>query len=67
MTGLNEEHFGQYAKAKFITTIANAMFKITHYPTRKEYEHVVSQVISKWKFLDKQFGHVSYYVSVGSS
>jgi len=63
MTGLDEQQLDKNAKAKFITTIAEAIYKVTNYATREEYEHAVSRVIAKWKFLDKQFGHVSYYVS----
>jgi len=59
MTGLNEQQLEKSAKTKFITTVAEAIYKVTSYPTRDEYEHVVLRIISKWKFLEKQFGHVS--------
>ena len=60
MIGLEEQRLVGRARAKFITTIAEAMFRYKSYPTREEYQHVAMQIIKKWEFLGRQTGHVSY-------
>lgn len=60
MIGLEEQRLVGRARAKFITTIAEAMFRFKSYPTREEYQHVAMQIIKKWEFLGRQTGHVSY-------
>lgn len=64
MIALEEQRLVGRARAKFITTIAEAMFRFKSYPTREEYQHVAMQIIKKWEFLGRQTGHVSYYTSV---
>ena len=59
MIGLEEQRLVGRARAKFITTIAEAMFRFKSYPTREEYQHVAMQIIKKWEFLGRQTGHVS--------
>jgi len=60
MVGLKEQQLVGRARAKFITTIAEAMFRFKSYPTREEYQHVAMQIIKKWEFLGRQTGYVSY-------
>ena len=63
MAGLQEEHLVGNPRRKFITAIANAIFRFKSYPTDEEYHHVAQQVIKKWKFLDTGGGCVSYMLS----
>ena len=58
--GLNEENLTGKARAKFITSIAEAIYRFKSYPTREEYEHVANQVVKKWAFMETKTGHVSY-------
>lgn len=60
MIALEEQRLVGRARAKFITKIAEAMFRYKSYPTREEYQHVAMQIIKKWEFLGRQTGHVSY-------
>ena len=62
MIALEEQRLVGRARAKFITTIAEAMFRFKSYPTREEYQHVAMQIIKKWEFLGRQTGHVSFYI-----
>lgn len=64
MIGLEEQRLVGRARAKFITTIAEAMFRYKSYPTREEYQHVAMQITKKWEFLGRQTGYVSYLVIV---
>ena len=59
MIALEEQRLVGRARAKFITTIAEAMFRFKSYPTREEYQHVAMQIVKKWEFLGRQTGHVS--------
>lgn len=45
------------ARAKFITTIAESIYRYKSYHTKSEYEHVENQ---KWSFLETRSGHVIY-------
>lgn len=58
--GLDEQNLTGRARAKFITSIAEAMYRFKSYPTKEEFEHVASQVVKKWKFLETRTGHVCY-------
>ena len=58
--GLDEENLTGKARAKFITSIAEAIYRFKSYPTREEYEHVASRMVQKWEFLETRTGHVSY-------
>ncbi len=60
--GLDNESLTGKARGKFITSIAEAVYRYKSYPTREEYEHVAHQVVRKWKFLETRTGHVSLYV-----
>ena len=59
--GLNEENLTGRARAKFITSVAGAIYLLKSYPTREEYDHVTNQMVKKWGFLDTRTGHVSYH------
>ena len=61
MAGLQEEHLVGNPRRKFITAIANSIFRFKSYPTDVEYNHVGQQVNKKWKFLDTGGGYVSNY------
>ena len=61
MVGLQEEHLVANPRRKFITAIANSIFRFKSYPTDSEYQHVGQQVIKKWKLLDTGGGCVSNY------
>lgn len=60
MAGLESENLVGNARTKFITAIANAIFRYKNYPTDEEYRHVAQQVVRKWKFLDTGAGCVSH-------
>ena len=57
--GLDEKNLTGRARAKFITSIAEAIYRFKSYPTREEYEHVANQIVKKWTFLETKTGHVS--------
>lgn len=57
--GLDEENLTGKARAKFITSIAEAVYRFKSYPTKEEYEHVANQVVKKWGFMETKTGHVS--------
>ena len=57
--GLDEKALTGRARAKFITTIAQAVFRFKSYPTADEYRHIALQIVRRWKFLDTKNGHVS--------
>ena len=48
MIALEEQRLVGRARAKFITKIAEAMFRFKSYPTREEYQHVAMQIIKKF-------------------
>lgn len=58
--GLDEQNLTGKARAKFITSIAEAMYRFKSYPTKEEFEHIASQMVKKWKFLETRTGHVCY-------
>ena len=59
-SGLDEQNLTGKARAKFITSIAEAMYRFKSYPTREEFEHVADQIVLKWKFLETKTGHMLY-------
>lgn len=63
-TGLDEKSLTGRTRAKFITSIAEAIYRFKSYPTKEEYEHVANQIVKKWAFLETRTGHVSYYSAV---
>ena len=62
--GLDQENLTGKARAKIITTIAESIYRYKSYPTREEYDHVASQMVKRWTFLDAPTGHVSLHLSV---
>ena len=44
-------------RAKFITSIAAAIYAFKSCPTKEEYDHVALQIVKK--FLESKNGHVS--------
>ena len=46
-------------RTKFISVIAEAIFRHKSYPTTEEYEHVAQQIVKKWPFLNKSGSYVS--------
>ena len=59
--GLDEKNLTGRTRAKFITSIAEAMYRFKSYPTKEEYDHVAKQIVKKWSFLDTRSGHVSFH------
>lgn len=57
--GLEEGNLTGRVRAKFITTIAEAIYRYKNYPTREEYNHVALQMVKRWTFLEMRNGHVS--------
>ena len=45
--GLDEKNLTGRARAKFITSIAEAIYRFKSYPTREEYEHVANQIVKE--------------------
>ena len=62
--GLDEKNLTGRARAKFITSITEAMYHFKSYPTKEEYHHVANQVVKKWAFLETRTGHVSFHSDV---
>lgn len=46
-------------RAKFITVIAQSIYRFKNYPTDDEYVQVVQEMVKKWPFLDDGKGLVS--------
>lgn len=49
--GMRKEHLtsrARGARGKFVTAIAEAMYRFKDYPTKEEYAHVARQVCKKW-------------------
>ena len=46
-------------RAKFITIIAQSIYRHKSYPTDEEYIHVAQELVKKWPFLDGGKGIVS--------
>ena len=61
-TGLDKHNLTGRTRAKFITAVAEAIYRFKSYPTRDEYEHVAQQIVQKWPFMDSATGHVSLYI-----
>ena len=57
--GLDQQALTGRPRAKFITTIAQAVYRFKSYPTADEYRHIAQQIVKKWKFLEAKNGHVS--------
>ena len=60
ITSLKERRLVGRTRSKFVTEIAKAMIRLKNYPGKKDYDRVARQIVSKWKFLGEQVGHVSY-------
>ena len=52
------------ARTKFVTSIAESMYRFKSYPTGEEYEHVSRQIVKKWSFLNTSTSHVSVAASL---
>ena len=50
--GLQQKMLFGKTHAKFITTVAQTIYRFKSYPTEEEYEHVVQQILKQWPFLD---------------
>lgn len=59
--GLDENNLTGRTRAKFVTAIAEAMYRFKSYPLKNEYEHVAQQIVKKWTFLEGANGHVSQF------
>ena len=55
---LNKALYGK-PRTKFITIIAQSIYRFKSYPTKEERQHVVQQIYKKWPFLDDGKGLVS--------
>ena len=49
-SGLQKKQLFGRSRTKFITTVAQAIYREKCYPTRDELEHVVQQVFKEWPF-----------------
>ena len=56
---LRNESLSGKSRAKFISVIAESIFRHKSYPTADEYEHVAQQIVKKWPFLSKGGSYVS--------
>ena len=59
--GLSDKKLIGKARAKFITTIAQSIYRYKNYPTEEEYIAVTQELIKKWPFLDEGKGIVRLY------
>ena len=62
--GLDEKNFTGRVRAKFMISIAEAIYRFKSYPTQEEYQHVARQVVKKWALLETRKGHVSFHSGV---
>ena len=53
-----EKKLTSKARAKFVTTLANAIFMLKSYPTSRELEDVSLAAIKEWEFLGSKSGFV---------
>lgn len=51
-------------RAKFITSICEAMYTFKSMPTKEEYDHVALEMLKKWSFLGSKNGHVRNYFQI---
>ena len=58
-TGLISHKLTGKPRAKFITIIAQSIYRHKSYPTDEEYIHVAQELVKKWPFLDGGKGIVS--------
>lgn len=56
---LKNETLSGKPRTKFISVIAESIFRYKSYPTTEEYEHVAQQIVKKWPFLSKSGSYVS--------
>ena len=62
--GLEKKMLYGKAHAKFITTIAQAIYRYKSFPTEDEYYHVVQALVKAWPFLDKGQGLLGYVAAL---
>lgn len=51
MEGLKNENLTGRRRAKFLTAIAEAIYRFKSYPLTPEYDRVAQQIVKKWSFL----------------
>lgn len=56
---LKEKKITSKARAKFVTTLASAIFMLKSYPSSRELEDVSRAAIKEWEFLGSKSGFVS--------
>lgn len=56
---LSEKNITGKARTKFITVIAQSIYRYKSYPTDEEYFQVVREMVKEWPFLDDGKGLVS--------
>ena len=63
-SGLAKRNLTGKPRTKFITIIAQSIYRHKYYPTEDEYLHVVQELVKKWSFLDEGRGLVRniYYL-----
>ena len=49
-------------RTKFITIIAQSIYRFKSYPSDDEYHQVVQELLKEWPFLGNKRGNVCYYV-----
>lgn len=55
---MKEKKLTSKARAKFVTTLANAIFMLKSYPTSRELEDVSRAALKEWEFLGSKSGFV---------
>lgn len=59
LLGLSNKKLTGKPRTKFITIIAQTIYRFKNYPTEDEYIQVVQELVKKWPFLDDGKGIVS--------
>lgn len=55
---MKEKKLTSKSRAKFVTTLANAIFMLKSYPTSRELEDVSRAAMKEWEFLGSKSGFV---------
>lgn len=58
--GLENKKLTGRPRTKFITIIAQSIYRFKSYPTEEEYIRVARELVEKWPFLDDGKGLVRY-------
>ena len=59
---LRNESLSAKSCAKFLSVIADSIFRHKSYPTNDEYEHIAQQIVKKGPFLSKGGSYVSTWI-----